>query len=448
MTREDLFAAIGAVEVDRLAKSEQGFFALYDDGLEEATMKTMKKTDNTTGRVLRNLLVAAVIVSLLAVTAYAVAGYVIYDSPEELVSSIFGNKTGFDSGEYTEIPDPEKPGGLLAVQPEYERVEADPEVVKEDVAPYVSPVGKSVTFKDMTLTVDSFLYDSGTKCGIVTYTLTNPPEYGTQYDGELFFNGRSPAEFNQYGYDYIIQEKTTGNTLAAAHYFQYDPKQMPARIAESLGKEQEFNVKLYLETEEKTVEEVTEECAAEVRRMYTPEEAIAKAKALYREKFGEDIPEIYEPGYESESDGAYRILRDQLFEERYDWRAVEARSTSSDKIVFDCSQSSGIENITLGNSGVTASPISMQIDTRNIDFLEGQDSIDEIVISFADGTEYLVEGENADGNGVLNYLFALWNPVEIKEDMENVFLTIMFNRVIDLDQVTAVKINGTELTRD
>lgn len=440
MTGEDLFEAIGTVEASRLAKSEQGSLTLCDDGLEEPTMK---KATISTGRVLRNLLVAAVIMSLLAVTAYAVAGYVIYDDPEEMISAIFGNNTGFDSGEYTEIPDPERPGGLLAVLPEYDRVEADPEVVKEDVAPYVSPVGKSITFKDMTLTVDSFLYDSGTKCGIVTYTLTNPPAYETQYDGEISYQGRAPVDFNQYGYDYIIQEKTTDNTLAAAYYFRYDPAMYGEEWKKTFGVKEDFSVGLYVEDPD--MEGLDERCMEEVQAQYTPEEAIEKAWEITKqwgteERFRQDI------GYFGEEGAAYRLLRDELVNNRSE--GIEEASTSPDRITFDCSRSSGIENITLGQSGVTVSPVSMQVDTRKMDFLKDQDSNDEIVISFADGTEYLVEGENAEGNSVLNYLFALWSPVEVREDADDVFLTCMFNRVIDLDQVASVKINGIELTRD
>lgn len=432
MTREDLFAAIGAVEVDRLAKSEQGFFALYDDGLEEATMKTMKKTAITTGRVLRNLLVAAVIVSLLAVTAYAVAGYVIYDSPEEMISYIFGNKTGYDSGSYTEIPDPEKSGGLLAVQPEYDRVEADPEVVKEDVAPYVSPVGKSVTFKDMTLTVDSFLYDSGTKCGIVIYTLTNPPEYETQYDGRIYCEGWRGISFTQYGYDYIIQEKTTEDTLTAARFF---------RNAVDKG---DFSVGLY---EEVPTDGLDETCMEEVRAQYTPEEAIERAWEYTKEwgteeRFRQDI------GWFGEEGAAYRLLRDVLYNERSSER--KERSGASERITFDCSRSSGIRNITLGDSNVILSPISMQMDLRGMKFLSDEDKLRHMDVSvrFADGTEYVVNGENANGDWVINCLFNVVGPEEPGPGHGNVLHTFMFNRVIDLDQVTAVKINGTELTRD
>lgn len=193
------------------------------------------------------------------------------------------------------------------------------------------------------------------------------------------------------------------------------------------------------------MEGLDERCMEEVQAQYTPEEAIEKAREITKqwgteERFRQDI------GYFGEEGAAYRLLRDELVNNRSE--GIEEASTSPDRITFDCSRSSGIENITLGQSGVTVSPVSMQVDTRKMDFLKDQDSNDEIVISFADGTEYLVEGENAEGNSVLNYLFALWSPVEVREDADDVFLTCMFNRVIDLDQVASVKINGIELTRD
>ena len=60
MRREDLFEAIGMVEESRLQRSE----------LEMRATETKPKK---TGRIFRNFLIAAIIVSMLAVTAYAVA---------------------------------------------------------------------------------------------------------------------------------------------------------------------------------------------------------------------------------------------------------------------------------------------------------------------------------------------------------------------------------------
>lgn len=434
MTREDLFAAIGTVEISRLEKSEQG--------MEEAS-GAEKRGRKGPRRILRNLLVAAIVMSLLTITGCAVVGYVLYDNPEELIIAILGDKTGYDHKPYTEVPADDKPGVMYGL-PEYDRVEADPKVVREDVAPYVSPVGRSISFKNSTLTIDSFLYDSGTKCGIITYTLTNPPEYQLGYDGGLYWQGRNVVNFSQYGWDYIIQEKTTENMLAAAYYFFYNPEM---KVPQSV--ERDFSVGLYLEDPDNPSEGLSERCMEEVQAQYTPEEAIEKAHQVAAERGLEGYFEEY-VGYFGEEGAAYRVLRDVLDSERSE--QIEESSTCPDRVVFDCSRSSGIGNITLGNSSVILSPISLRADIRTMDFLgdgDRTDSIDEVIVCLADGREYLVDGKNKDGKDVQNRLFANWTPVEeLTQDSDTVILTMMFNRVLDLDQVVCVKINGTELTVD
>ena len=69
MTREDLFLAIGQVESSCLSRSELSSLQTEED-------KTMYAKPK---RTMRNLLIAAVIVSMLAVTAYAAAGYLLFD---------------------------------------------------------------------------------------------------------------------------------------------------------------------------------------------------------------------------------------------------------------------------------------------------------------------------------------------------------------------------------
>lgn len=67
MTREDLFKAIGQVEEHRLARCDapSGIVRLEGDDMENKTKK------RPAGRMLRNVLVAAVVVALLAATAIA-----------------------------------------------------------------------------------------------------------------------------------------------------------------------------------------------------------------------------------------------------------------------------------------------------------------------------------------------------------------------------------------
>ena len=71
MRAEDLFAAIGSVEESRLARTELSVSSRENQ--EDKTMK-IKPT-----RIIRNFFIAAVIVSMMAVTAYAVTGYFIFD---------------------------------------------------------------------------------------------------------------------------------------------------------------------------------------------------------------------------------------------------------------------------------------------------------------------------------------------------------------------------------
>ena len=130
MKAEELFLAIGEVEASRLARSE--LTVRKPSGQRDQEEPKMKKKN--VSRLLRNLLAAALIVSMLAVTAYAVAGYVIFDSPQEMLSSLFGDQTGYDHKEVTHWTDPEKPGSVYD-NPAYDRVPADEEIVASEAAP-------------------------------------------------------------------------------------------------------------------------------------------------------------------------------------------------------------------------------------------------------------------------------------------------------------------------
>ena len=83
MKPEDLFLAIGQVESTRLARTE--LTVPSQETKEDTTMNAKPR------RILRNLLVAVLIISMLAVTAYAAVGFLIFDSPEDMISTIFGD---------------------------------------------------------------------------------------------------------------------------------------------------------------------------------------------------------------------------------------------------------------------------------------------------------------------------------------------------------------------
>ena len=197
MKQEDLFEAIGNVESSRLLRTE-----LETGNVPHATDKedkTMKK--HSAKRIIRNLLIAAVLVSMLGITAYA-AGYLLFDSPEEMLSAIFGDQTGYDHKDVTHWTDPDKPGEVYD-NPAFDRVPVEEEVMQSEAAPLVTPVGQSISWKGYTLTVDANMYDKVTRCGLLTYTIENPnglPRYEIDNNGKIWFPGGEIFDVNQYGY--------------------------------------------------------------------------------------------------------------------------------------------------------------------------------------------------------------------------------------------------------
>lgn len=429
MTREDLFAAIGLVEESRLAKTEE-------DGMMKGKMGT---------RVARNLLIAAVIVSMLAVTAFAATGLLLYDSPAEMIAAIFGDSTGYDHKEITTWTEPGK--SETFTNPAYDRVEADPTVV-EEVAPHVSPVGQAISWEGYTLTVDSLLYDSHTGCGILTYTVENPEGvtgYTVENNGEVW---GFPVNFNQYSKDYIIQEKTTPTCLAVTSYFYY-------RAAED-STDVEITFSQWLKvTPGPEYQASIEALFEEIKTQYTPEEAIA----AYIEEYGQE-------SYDAESQEnilqfGYGAIWAKKLEEMY---------TCPEVIPIDLAWEKQLRCVTLANGAAIVSPMAFQIDVETLDFLHtslhgdpfvSADNIQSITIRYKDGTEYPVMGENLNNTAfVLNRypesnvqteIFTSddqgqFNEVENSKNMS--VLTLMFNRLIDIDQVDTILVNGVELKVD
>lgn len=413
MKREDLFLAIGQVEESRLARSE--WTVSSPSSKEDKTMKARPR------RAIRNLLAAAVIVSMLAVTAYAVAGFLIFDSPEDMISTIFGDKTGFDHSDGSIRPDPNGPPTGIIVEPTYDRVPADAEVVASEAAPLVEAVGQSISWGGYTLTVDANLYDSVTKCGMVTYLLENPegfPEIKLQSNGEIWSG--DVVEVNQYGYPYIIQERTTPTCLAAVYYYQLrnpETTDLELTLSSSVITGSEEYRRAWAERKEQLMREVPEEEAIALKK-----EQLGEYWGWYQETFTRE--EIVESGYE---DMMYEKIGEVYTEEML---------TCPDKIVIPEAAQGEMSNITLGDGAVTLSPIAATIRKQEIENL-GESFMGLFKICFADGSEYVVQ----DGY-VENRVFAV-------TDAEETELTYMFNRIIDVNEVVCVIVDGdVELSLD
>lgn len=428
MKCEDLFLAIGAVEAHRLERSEQREDPSKVSRLEEMNMKNTKP-----GRLARNLLVAALVVSMLAVTAFAVGGFLIFESPEQMLTTVFGNRTGFDHSDGSITKDPwGGPEGIL-VEPTFERVPADETVVAEDIAPMISPVGKSISWEGYTLTVDAYMYDEVTRCGLLTYTLENPDgiSYELQSDGEIWHRGGEILDFNQYGYSYIIQEKTTDTVLAAIYYFQFDERR---------GDALDITFSQWAAVSVDDIQGILEERIQQIRQEMTPEEALEKLK----EKVGPEYDSVAAELTEAELlDAAYfELAHEQL----------EAQYTYANALTVACQSMEDMRHITLGGGSVIIAPFCAQIDINDLTFLHTNsrgekhvttDNVKSVLIRYTDGTEYVVEQDYT-----MNHVFAHAEATARAEENGTDLLTYMFNRIIDVDAVECVIINGQELTVD
>ena len=381
MKAEELFLAIGEVESSRLTRSE--LTTARPSGQREQEEPQMKKRN--VSRILRNLLVAALIVSALAVTAYAVAGFVIFDSPQDMISGLFGDKTGYDHKDVTHFTDPEKPGEVYDI-PAYDRV----------------PVDESVA--------DANMYDQVTKCGVLTYTIENPngiAHYELEANGEIWFPDGEILNINQYGYSYIISDQSTDTKLTAAFYYKVDNPESTDLVlsftqwaAIRLSDFQE----LWKQTKEQVKQEFSEDEVIEHLKQALGDEYEEVASGVSRE-------EIVDSGYES------------LVDERLD-----GRFDCPEKITIPEKALGEMSNLTLADGNIKVSPIAICVDTREMqDYPEGY--IKRVKISFKDGTEYVVVDEN-----VANHMFAVGHT-----DRD---VTFMFNRMIDVNEIASVILDG------
>lgn len=412
MKREDLFAAIGQVESSRLARSE---LEMTNPSPVEQEEPNMTKKRITIGRIIRNILAAAIILSMLGVTAYAVAGYVIFDSPQDMLTSIFGDQTGFDHKEVTHWTDPEKPGEIYD-NPAYDRVPVDEEVMQSEAAPLVSPVGQSISWKGYTLTVDANMYDKVTKCGLLTYTIENPdslPHYEVDNNGKIWFPEGEIFSANQYGYSYIIQDQTTDTKLTATYYYQL-------RNLESVDLEitltgyammnsEEYQSKR-AQIKEQLKQEVSEEEAIEYKKM-----ELGEYWGWYESTYTRE--EIIESGYE-----------DMLMLESEELDALNEQCICPETITIPEKVLGEMSSITLADGKIKVSPIAICVDTTDMqDYPNGYIAVTKIC--FQDGTEYLVRDDNT-----ANYVFAVGNT-----DRD---ITFMFNRMIDVNEISSVILDG------
>ena len=118
-------------------------------------------------------------------------------------------------------------------------------------------------------------------------------------------------------------------------------------------------------------------------------------------------------------DSGYESLVDERLDGRFD---CPEKITIPEKALGEMS------NLTLADGNIKVSPIAICVDTREMqDYPEGY--IKRVKISFKDGTEYVVVDEN-----VANHMFAVGHT-----DRD---VTLMFNRMIDVNEIASVILDG------
>ena len=406
MKQEDLFEAIGNVESSRLLRTE-----LETANFSHATDKedkTMKK--HSVKQIVRSLLIAAVLVSMLGITAYAAVGYLLFDSPEEMLSTIFGDQTGFDHKGVTHWTDPDKPGEVYD-NPAFDRVPVEEDVMQSEAAPLVNPVGQSISWKGYTLTVDANMYDQVTKCGLLTYTIENPhglPHYEVDNNGKIWFPDGEIVDINQYGYSYIIKDQSTENKLTATYYYQ---------LANPNSDTLELSIGQWAIITTDQMDSIMQELTSQAKQEVTQEEAIEMLKA----KIGTENYDKYASSVTQQEleNAAYFEIANAKFKEQYQ---------CPDKITIPETALGEMSSITLAEGKIRVSPIAICVDTTDMPDYPNE-YIAVTKIRFQDGTEYLVRDDNT-----ANYMFAVGNT-----DRE---VTFLFNRMIDVNAISSVILDG------
>ena len=314
-------------------------------------------------RAVRLVFIAALLCSMLAMTAFAYTGFVIYENPGEMLDAFFG-ENGYEHVEPETVTHDMGEYGIVQWQvPGMDREPVDETLAEELVAPYISAAGQMITYEDYTMTIEAYSYDSETNTALVYYSIENPNgmlNYELQRDGEVWWPGGELIYCNQSLKSFIASEKTTETKLYAAGYI-----------------------------------------------------SIVEAR---------------------QDEGLYLNFAGNL-----DWNEFGNRIETRAGIELPVRGNEGdMENVTLADGNIIISPISIVIFGRDLSLMnEGNETmVDSLVIRYNDGTEYLVMSE-----GVMNYAYG---TMEQKPDG---YVTYCLNRIVELENVSAVVVNGTEYLR-
>lgn len=201
---------------DQVHASEELLMEVLD-----MTTKTEQKTHRS-HKIIRTMLIAAVLICALTVTAVAADAITRKFSGEttSVIEAFFGENGEYASGgnivEYDEW-------GKLAINlPAWSREPVDMEAAKHLIAPYLYTLEENtVTVDGFTYTIHAVLYDSATETAMIRWSVENPDglgDYGIGKNGEFSIREGSDMFAVAGGRDYIDTVNSTDTKLYISSY--------------------------------------------------------------------------------------------------------------------------------------------------------------------------------------------------------------------------------------
>lgn len=464
MNGKDIFMGLKYIGDDLVEEAETFDFRLSAHP-EEAVHRPIR----------RPLLVAALIALMLALVGCAVVyAMILFDSPADMISGLYGENTGFDRAAPRDFANPEKPDSSWTV-PGYEKLPVE-QTVAQELEKWVSPVGRSISADGFKLTVDAYVYDSATQCGLITMLLEHDTpisddQLGVGIDGCLGRIHGNFLNFNQYGWPYLIPEKTTENLLAFTFYFRADlrmgtnllvsfpdfdsqdrneeyeknrpgeiaaarqrlkQEMSPEEVAQRLeqlqyprGYNEEYDDYYFLaayEYDQAHLDSLTtpedqerQSIEQQLRQELSPEEAEAKLRALW----GDDlVEETFADRMEQVPDAAYDVLAKRAYEQNH----------MDEMICVSLPDSGSLPYRTFGQGGVYVNSLAVRIQTSR--YAEPGSDIHTLIFHMTDGTSFVVTDALTD-----NTLF--------KRGIEHDDSLYMLNSAINIDKIQSVEVAGS-----
>ena len=455
----------------------KGFTGIDSELLENVEKQISRQTEKKPHRSIRRpfLLAALIALLLMLVGCAVVCATILFGSPAEMISALYGEKTGFASAPPTEASDPWNDSGSAWTVPGYEKAPVE-ETVAQELEKWVSPVGKTITADGYKLTVDAYIYDSTTQSGFITLLLEHDKPISEEellvgYNGEIGGLSGNYLNFNQYGRAYLIPGKTTDTQLAFTYYFRADMFKGTNLLVSFPNFEEQARLDEYERNRTEGVaairqrlkgELTAQEAAEKMRELgygggytgdyddyyylaaleydtahadalmskesielqaltdqlekdLTPDEAVQKLRSLWGDAL---VEETFAGQMDDLSAGAYHFLAQRAYEQAH----------ADEMVCISLPDSGSLPFKTFGQGDVYVNSLCVRIRTSH--YAESGSDNEKVIFHMTDGTDFVVLDDLTD-----NTLF--------KRAIENDDTLYMLNSAVNIDNIRSVEVAGS-----